>query len=74
VRSVRLRVHAADLPREMIAMRRWLDSNRCELTRFDCAQYGEHVIVTADITSDTAAAAFAEHFDGEALPIRVRIG
>jgi hypothetical protein len=28
-------VRAADLSRDMIAMRRWLDSNRRELTMFD---------------------------------------
>src|SRR5215472_9155787 len=68
VRSVRVRMRAADLSREMIAMRRWLDRTRYALTRFDCDQNGNHVIVSVDLTSDAAAAAFAEHLDGESCP------
>ena len=36
MKSVTVRVLAADLAREMVAMRRWLDRNRYEPTRFDC--------------------------------------
>jgi hypothetical protein len=65
VQTVRVKMRAVDLPLEMIAMRRWLDYNKYEVTRFDCNRNGQHVIVSVDLTSDTAAAAFAAQFDGE---------
>jgi hypothetical protein len=50
---------------EMIAMRRWLDHNGYELTRFECDRNGKHVIVSVDLALDAAAAALAEHFHGQ---------
>ena len=40
MKSVTVRVLAADLAREMVVMRRWLDRNRYEPMRFDCNQNG----------------------------------
>jgi hypothetical protein len=60
--SVTVRVLAADLAREMLAMRRWLDRNRYEPMRFDCNQNGRQIILSVDFALDEAAAAFASHF------------
>ena len=62
MRSVTVRVLAADLAREMVAMRSWLDSSGYEPTRFDCDQRGADVVVSIDFKLDEAAAAFASHF------------
>ena len=64
MRTVIMRLPAADLSGEMVAMRGWLDSNRYELTRFDCDQNGDDIIVSVDFSMDAAAAAFAKRFDG----------
>jgi hypothetical protein len=65
MRSVTVRVLAADLAREMVAMRNWLDRNGYEPSRFDCNQIGRQIILSVDFTTDAAAAAFAQCFDGE---------
>jgi hypothetical protein len=65
MRSVTVRVLAADLAREMLAMRRWLDRNRYEPTRFDCNQDGSQIILSVGFPTDAAATAFAQCFDGE---------
>jgi hypothetical protein len=65
MRSVTVRVLAADLAREMVAMRSWLDRNRYEPSRFDCNQNGRQIILSVDFTTDAAAEAFAQCFDSE---------
>ena len=65
MKSVTVRVLAADLAREMVVMRRWLDRNRYEPMRFDCNQNGREVILSVDFATDAAAEAFAQSFDSQ---------
>ena len=64
MRTVKVRLNAADLSDQMIVMRGWLDRNRYEATRFDCDQHGDVVVLSVDFTVEVAAEAFAMRFDG----------
>ena len=64
MRTVKVRLNAADLSDQMIVMRGWLDRNRYEATRFDCDQDGDVVVLSVDFTVEVAAEAFAMRFDG----------
>ena len=61
---VKVRVPAADLSRELAAMREWLDSTRYEPAKFDCNQDGVDVVLSVEFMLDEAAKAFAGRFDG----------
>jgi hypothetical protein len=65
MRSVTVRVLAADLAREMVLMCEWLDLHRCEPTRFDCGKNGAEVVLFVDFSSDIAAEGFAKRFNDE---------
>jgi len=65
MRSVTVRVPAADLAREMVVMREWLDLNKCEPTRFDCGKNGAEVVLFVAFSSGAAAEGFARRFAGE---------
>jgi hypothetical protein len=65
MRSVTVRVLAADLAREMVLMREWLDLNRCEPSRFDCGKKGAEVVLFVAFSSGIAAEGFARRFGGE---------
>lgn len=65
MRSVTVRVLARDLAREMVLMREWLDLNRCEPTRFDCAKNGAEVVLFVDFSSALTAEGFARRFGRE---------
>jgi hypothetical protein len=65
MRTVTVRLRAADLSREMAAMREWLDRTRYEPIRFDCDQNGDTVVLSVDFRSPAAAGAFARRFDVE---------
>jgi hypothetical protein len=65
---VRVRVPAADLSRELAAMREWLDSTRYEPAKFDCNQDGVDVVLAVEFMLDEAARAFARRFDGKDGP------
>jgi len=65
MRSVTVRVLAANLARKMVLMREWLDLNRCEPTRFDCGKNGAEVVWFVAFSSDIAAEGFARRFGGE---------
>ena len=65
MRTVKVRLNAADLSDEMIVMRGWLDRNRYETARFDCDQDGDVVVLSVDFTVEATASAFAKRFDGE---------
>ena len=65
MRSVTVRVPAADLAREMVVMREWLDLNKCEPTRFDCGKNGAEVVLFVAFSSGVAAEGFARCFGGE---------
>jgi hypothetical protein len=63
VRTVKVRLPGADLPREMAEMRGWLDRNGYEARRFNCTQHIDEVVVSVEFTIDAAADAFAARFD-----------
>jgi basic membrane lipoprotein Med (substrate-binding protein (PBP1-ABC) superfamily) len=65
---VKVRLSAADLSREMAAMREWLDNNRYEPAKFDCDQDGVDVVLSVEFMLDEAAKAFAKRFDGKDGP------
>jgi hypothetical protein len=65
MRTVRVRLNAADLSDEMIVMRGWLDRNRYEATRFDCNQDGDVVVLSVDFAVEAIASAFARRFGGQ---------
>jgi hypothetical protein len=60
---VKVRFSAADLSREMAAMREWLDSNRYEPTKFRYDQDDEAVTVSVEFSNAEEAEAFAGRFD-----------
>jgi hypothetical protein len=60
---VKVRFSAADLSREMAAMREWLDSNRYEPTKFRYDQDDEAVTVSVEFSSAEEAEACAGRFD-----------
>ena len=64
MRTVKVRLNAAELSDQMIVMREWLDRNRYEAKRFDCDQHGDVVVLSVDFTVEVAAEAFAMRFDG----------
>ena len=68
MRNMTIRVLAADLAREMVAMREWLDLNRCEPARFDCRKSGAQVALSVDFRMGVAAEGFARRFGGDMVP------
>jgi hypothetical protein len=68
MRIVKIRFPAADLSREMAAMREWLDSNRYEPAKFDCDHDGVDVVLSVQFMLDEAAKAFAKRFGGKDGP------
>jgi hypothetical protein len=65
MRSVTVRVPAADLGRAMISMRQWLDLNQFEPTRFDCGKRGAEVVLSVAFCTGGAAEKFARQFGGK---------
>ena len=62
MRTVKVRLAAADLSHEMAAMREWLDHNSYEPTRFKYDHEEDAVVVSIDFPTDAAAGAFASRF------------
>ena len=62
MRIVKVRFPAADLSREMAAMREWLD--RYEPAEFDCNHDGVDVVLSVEFMLDKAKA-FAKRFGGK---------
>ena len=65
MRTVTVRMEAADLSRQMAAMREWLDRHRCEPARFACDQRGDAVVVSVEFSNEREGEAFASHFDDQ---------
>jgi hypothetical protein len=61
---VKVRLPAADLSREMAAMREWLDRKRY----FDCDHDGVDVVLSVEFMLNEAAKAFAKRFGGKDGP------
>jgi hypothetical protein len=64
--AVELRLSPSDLPREMGAMRVWLDQNRFEPSGFSCRDVDDGVLVSLEFKIAHQAVAFAERFGGRA--------
>jgi hypothetical protein len=62
MRTVKIRLRQAELSREMMAMRVWLDNSRYETRRFDCLQNRDAVVVAIDFVIDAEGDAFAARF------------
>ena len=65
MRTIRIRVPAADLGAEMAAMRKWLDDRTCEPSRFTSRRYGNVLTVCVEFNKDRDGDAFKAHFDRE---------
>src|ERR1700730_6854601 len=65
MRTVTVRMDAADLSRQMAAMREWLDRHRYEPARFACDQDGNAVVVSVEFFNEREGEAFASHFDDQ---------
>ena len=64
--AVELRLSPGDLPREMGAMRVWLDQHRFEPSGFSCRDVDDGVLVSLEFKIADQALAFAERFGGRA--------
>jgi hypothetical protein len=64
MRSVTVRIRAAEFSATMTAMGQWLDANRHEPTRYKYDHNEDAVLVTVDLPAQVAAQAFAMRFDG----------
>jgi hypothetical protein len=64
MRSITVRIRAAEFSATMAAIREWLDANRYEPTRYKYDHQEDVVLVTVDFPEAVAAVAFAMRFDG----------
>jgi hypothetical protein len=65
MRTIKIRVPAADLGAEMAAMRKWLDDRTCEPSRFTSRRYGTVLTVCIEFDKDHDGEAFKAHFERE---------
>jgi len=68
MRAVKVKLHAADLSREMAVLREWLDRYGYEPRKFNWDQDRDTVVLSIEFMVDAAAEAFARRFDGESNP------
>ena len=64
MRSVTVRIRAAEFSATMTAIGEWLDANRYEPTRYKYDHQEDVVLVTVDFPAAVAAETFAMRFDG----------
>ena len=64
--AVELCLNPSDLPREMGAMRVWLDQHRFEPSAFSCRDVDDGVLVALEFKIANQAHAFAQRFGGRA--------
>jgi hypothetical protein len=63
MRSVTVRLNAAEFSAAMNTIAEWLDANRYEPTRYKYDHHQDTIDVTVDFTTEVAAEAFAARFD-----------
>jgi hypothetical protein len=63
LRTVTVRLCAADLSRQMVAIREWIDRNRYGPSRFKYDQDEDAVVVSIDFPKDEEGEAFAKQFE-----------
>jgi hypothetical protein len=64
MRTVTVRLGAAEFSSAMAEMREWLDANRYQPIRYKYDHHEDAVLVTVDFPAEVAAEAFATRFDG----------
>jgi hypothetical protein len=64
MRSVTVRICAAEFSATMTAIAEWLDANRHKPTRYKYDHYEDAVLVTVDFPAEAAAKAVAMCFGG----------
>jgi len=64
MRSVTVRIRAAEFSTTMTAIGEWFDANRYEPIRYKYSHKEDAVLVTVDFPAAVAADAFAMRFDG----------
>ena len=64
MRSVTVRIRAAEFSATITAIGEWLEANRYEPTRYKYDHYQDNVLVTLDFTAEVPAEAFTMRFDG----------
>jgi hypothetical protein len=64
MRSITVRIRAAEFSATMTAIGEWLDANRYEPTRYKYDHDEDVVLVTVDFPVEVAAQAFAMRFHG----------
>jgi hypothetical protein len=64
MRSVTVRISAAEFSATMTEIGEWLDTNRHKPTRYKYDHTDDAVLVTVDFPAEVAATAFATRFDG----------
>ena len=65
MRTVTVRMHAADLSSQMATMRDWLDHYRYVPTRFVYDQTDKALVISVEFPDDLEGEAFARRFDGQ---------
>jgi hypothetical protein len=63
MRSVTVRLNAAEFSAAMTMIGEWLDANRYEPTRYKYDHHEDAVVVTIDFSTEMAAEAFAARFE-----------
>ena len=63
MRTITVRLPAAEFSAAMGLMREWLDQNRCEPSKFKYDQEREAVVLSVEFPNDQQAEAFAKRFD-----------
>ena len=63
MRTVTVRLPAAEFSAAMAAMREWLDQSRCEPSKFKYDQEREAVVLSVDFPDDRQGEAFARRFN-----------
>jgi hypothetical protein len=70
MRSVTIRLRAAEFSATMTAMREWLDANRYEPTMYKYYRYEHTLLVTVDFAAEMAAEAFATRLTASITHLR----
>jgi len=71
MRSITVRIRAAEFSATMIAIAEWLNTNRYRPTRYKYDHDEDAVVVTVDFQAGVAARAFAMRFEGtDSFPLQ----
>jgi hypothetical protein len=63
MRTITLRLPAAEFSAAIADMRDWLDQNQCEPSRFKYDQESEAIVLSVEFLDDKHGEAFAKRFD-----------